>query len=55
MGTAIERWWREERGQDLVEFTLLAAFVAFGSSLLLTPDLWRSVSSPWCKPSVKIG
>ena len=41
----IGRLWREEQGQDLLEFTLLAAFVALGSSLLLTPALWRSVNS----------
>jgi hypothetical protein len=45
MVAAIERLWCDEQGQDLLEFTLLAAFVALGSSLLLTPSLWRSVNS----------
>jgi hypothetical protein len=39
----IGKLWRDEQGQDLVEFTLLAAFVALGSSLLLTPCMWRSL------------
>ena len=45
MGLVMERLWREEQGQDLLEFTLLAAFVAFGSSLMVTPAMWHSLIS----------
>jgi pilus assembly protein Flp/PilA len=31
MGTALKRLWREERGQDLVEYALVAALIALAS------------------------
>jgi len=34
--TAIKAFWREEEGQDLVEYALLLAFLALASITVLT-------------------
>ncbi len=39
-------WWREERGQDLIEYTLLIAFVALASAALFL-GAGGSISSIW--------
>jgi pilus assembly protein Flp/PilA len=31
MGTALKRLWQEEKGQDLVEYALVAALIALAS------------------------
>ncbi len=30
-------WWRDERGQDLIEYALMAAFMALAAGVVLTP------------------
>ncbi|MDP3001372.1 MAG: Flp family type IVb pilin [Bryobacterales bacterium] len=42
----IMKLWRDEQGQDLVEYTLLLAFVALVSAGLLT-TIGQSVSGIW--------
>lgn len=42
----IERFWREESGQDLIEYTLLMAFVALASASLFV-SAGSSVSGIW--------
>jgi len=32
--TFLQRFWKEEQGQDLIEYTLLMAFVALASAAL---------------------
>ena len=34
MKSFVQRFWREEAGQDLIEYTLLMAFVALASAAL---------------------
>ncbi len=34
MTTLIARFWKDEQGQDLIEYTLLLAFVALASAAL---------------------
>jgi pilus assembly protein Flp/PilA len=31
MGTTLKKLWQEEHGQDVVEYALVAALIAFGS------------------------
>ena len=40
------RFWREESGQDLIEYTLLLAFVSLCSAALFTSS-GSSVSKIW--------
>jgi Flp pilus assembly pilin Flp len=42
----IRRLWRDEDGQDLIEYTLLMAFVALGSAALFI-GAGKSVSTIW--------
>lgn len=37
--TMLQRIWIDQRGQDLIEYALLAAFVAFAGSALVTGDI----------------
>lgn len=46
MRVFIQRFWREESGQDLIEYTLLMAFVALASASLFI-SAGGSVSSIW--------
>jgi pilus assembly protein Flp/PilA len=45
------RFWREEEGQDLVEYSLLLAFIAVASVAVLTTikgsisTIWSSINS----------
>ncbi len=39
-------FWQDESGQDLIEYTLLVAFVALSSALLFT-STGNSVSKIW--------
>ena len=36
MTTILGRIWRDEQGQDLIEYTLMLAFVALASAALCT-------------------
>ena len=43
---AIRNFWNDERGQDLIEYTLLMAFVALASAALFL-GAGGSISSIW--------
>lgn len=46
MRSFMQRFWREESGQDLIEYTLLMAFVALASASLFI-SAGNSVSGIW--------
>ena len=46
MRTYIYNLWCDEEGQDLIEYTLLLAFVALASAALMT-NAGRSVKTIW--------
>ncbi len=46
MRSILQRFWREESGQDLIEYTLLMAFVALASASLFV-SAGSSVSGIW--------
>ena len=51
MITSIQAFWQEEDGQDLVEYSLLLAFIALAAVALLSgiggniTKIWQSVST----------
>jgi Flp pilus assembly pilin Flp len=36
MKIAVRQFWKDEQGQDLIEYTLLLAFIALGSAAIMT-------------------
>jgi Flp pilus assembly pilin Flp len=46
MRSFIQRFWKDESGQDLIEYTLLMAFVALASASLFV-STGSSVSGIW--------
>jgi Flp pilus assembly pilin Flp len=46
MKTFMQRFWREESGQDLIEYTLLMAFVALASASIFI-SAGGSISGIW--------
>ena len=48
------RFWKEEDGQDLVEYSLLLAFIALASAALLM-NAGKSVNSIWTKANNTLG
>jgi len=44
--TFLRSFWKEEQGQDLIEYTLLMAFVALASAALFL-GVGSSISSIW--------
>lgn len=46
MKSLFTRLWKEEKGQDLVEYTLLLAFVALGSAAIIT-TIGGDVKTVW--------
>ena len=42
----LKRFWQDEQGQDLIEYTLLLAFVCLGAASLFA-SAGRSVSGIW--------
>ena len=46
MLTIMKRFWQDEQGQDLIEYTLLMAFVALASAALFISS-GASVSAIW--------
>jgi Flp pilus assembly pilin Flp len=48
------RFWREEQGQDLIEYTLLLAFVALVSAALFI-GAGQSASSIWVIANSHLG
>lgn len=53
MRAFIQRFWREEEGQDLIEYTLLMAFVALASASIFV-SAGGSVSSIWGAASTQL-
>jgi Flp pilus assembly pilin Flp len=45
----VQRWWREERGSDLIEYALLTSFVAIlsAAALALIPGILGAVYQTW--------
>lgn len=52
--TLLKSFLREEDGQDLVEYTLILAFVALASAALLT-TAGTSVRGIWNQTSTRLG
>jgi Flp pilus assembly pilin Flp len=46
MKSFLKRFWQEEEGQDLIEYTLLMAFIALASASIFV-SAGSSVSSIW--------
>ena len=51
--TALKRLWSDEQGQDLIEYTLLMAFVALASTALFI-STGGSVSGIWTAASSRL-
>jgi Flp pilus assembly pilin Flp len=49
----LKRFWQEESGQDLIEYTLLLAFVALASASLFL-STGGSISSIWQQGSTEL-
>jgi len=54
MKTFLKRFWHEESGQDLIEYTLLMAFVALASASIFL-GAGGSVSGIWVQASNQLG
>jgi Flp pilus assembly pilin Flp len=46
---AVVRFWREQRGQDLIEYALMAAFVAVAVAAFFPTDIAPNISSVFSK------
>jgi Flp pilus assembly pilin Flp len=53
MLTLLKCIWQDERGQDLIEYTLLMAFVALASAALFISS-GASISSIWSTSNVQL-
>ena len=53
MKTFLKNFWQEESGQDLIEYTLLMAFVALASAALFI-GAGNSVSTIWGSASTQL-
>jgi Flp pilus assembly pilin Flp len=51
MQSFIGRIWRDETGQDLIEYALLAALVATGSAILLPTTIYDGMSHIYSRVS----
>ena len=54
MSGQIRQFWHDEQGQDLIEYTLLLAFVALSSAALFT-RAGSSVHTVWSAASTSLG
>jgi Flp pilus assembly pilin Flp len=54
MSNKINQFWNDEEGQDLIEYTLLLAFVALASATLFT-KAGSSVKTIWSAASTSLG
>ncbi len=54
MRTFWRRFWQDEEGQDLIEYTLLMAFVALASAALFITS-GTSINGIWTKASNQLG
>ena len=48
-GFQLMRLWRDRRGQDLIEYALLAAFIAVAAGSFLPPAIMPAVSTIFSK------
>ncbi len=48
------RFWKDEQGQDLIEYTLLIAFVALSSAALFL-GAGGSISTIWTSTNTQLG
>ncbi|MGA2580301.1 MAG: Flp family type IVb pilin [Bryobacteraceae bacterium] len=53
MKTFCARLWREEQGQDLIEYTLMLAFVALASAALFS-SAGTSINQIWSKTNSQL-
>jgi Flp pilus assembly pilin Flp len=53
MKTFYLRLWREEQGQDLIEYTLMLAFVALASAALFA-SAGTSINQIWSKTNSQL-
>jgi Flp pilus assembly pilin Flp len=53
MRNLISRLWQDEQGQDLIEYTLLMAFVALASAALFISS-GASISSIWSDSNTEL-
>jgi len=53
MTTMIRNFWRDDQGQDLIEYTLLMAFVALASAALFISS-GTSVSAIWSDSNTQL-
>ena len=53
MTNILRNFWRDDQGQDLIEYTLLMAFVALASAALFITS-GTSVSKIWSTTNVQL-
>ncbi|MGA2135533.1 MAG: Flp family type IVb pilin [Bryobacteraceae bacterium] len=53
MGNVLKLFWQDEQGQDLIEYTLLMAFVALASAGLFISS-GASISSIWSDTNAQL-
>lgn len=53
MTTVLRNLWQDEQGQDLIEYTLLMAFVALASAALFISS-GTSISKIWSTTNVNL-
>ena len=51
--TFLRNFWNDEQGQDLIEYTLLMAFVALASAALFI-GAGKSISSIWSSTNTQL-
>ncbi len=53
MKTFCSRFWNDEQGQDLIEYTLMLAFVALASAALFS-SAGTSINQIWSKTNSQL-
>lgn len=53
MKTFCSRLWKDEQGQDLIEYTLMLAFVALASAALFS-TAGSSINTIWSKTNTQL-
>ncbi len=53
MANVVKRFWQDEQGQDLIEYTLLMAFVALASAALFISS-GTSISAIWSSSNTEL-
>jgi len=54
MNAMLNRFWRDEEGQDLIEYTLLVAFVCLATAALFV-NSGGSLSGIWITANSQLG